>query len=400
MLNQLGAGEPTPASEVLQRVSNLKELMAGEGIAFCLIMQNADLFYFAGSVQKGVLVVPLDGEPLFFVQRSVDRARTECPFPVIGIGSDKEIGRQLKGKGAFIGKGGMELDVVPAATFDRFKGITGCDDFVDISGIIKALRIIKSPFELEQIKKSGAICDRVHARAREVIREGVTELDVDAALVAEGRRFGHQGFMRMRGFNQEMMSLYVATGYTGTVPSAGDVPVSGLGLTVAMAQGSSLNTVEKGVPVIVDYGGAYNGYITDETRSYVVGELHEMFRKPYDCARQIVEETQAFGRAGVDSTDIFLRAREIAARAHLIDYFMGYGPTQVTFIGHGLGIEINEPPVFTARHHTILKEGMVFAFEPKFIFPGKGVIGIEVDFIVRGDRLERVTETPVDLVTL
>ncbi len=400
MSNQPGANDSTPGEECLRRVSNLKKLMAEEGIAFCLIMQNADLFYFAGSVQKGVLVVPLEGEPIFFVQRSVDRARAESPFPVIGVESDKEIGYQLKDKGAFKGKGGMELDVVPANLFDRFKGITGCGDFVDISGLIKALRIVKSPFELEQIKKSGAICDRVLVAAREIIREGMREIDVDAALVAEGRRSGHQGFMRMRGFNQEMMSLYVATGYTGTVPSAGDVPVSGLGLTSAMGQGSSLNTVKKGVPVIVDYGGAYNGYITDETRSYVVGELDEMFRKPYECARQIVEDTQSFGRAGVDATEVFLRARDIAKRAHLTDYFMGYGPTQVTFIGHGLGIEINELPVFTARHHTILEEGMVFAFEPKFIFPGIGVIGIEVDFIVRKDRLERVTETPIDLVTL
>ena len=79
---------------------------------------------------------------------------------------------------------------------------------------------------------------------------------------------------------------------------------------------------------------------------------------------------------------------------------MGFGEGQVSFIGHGLGLEINELPVITARHHTVLKEGMVFAFEPKFVFPGEGVIGIEVDFIVGEDGLHRVTSTPVDLVTL
>ena len=87
-------------------------------------------------------------------------------------------------------------------------------------------------------------------------------------------------------------------------------------------------------------------------------------------------------------------------KAGLDHYFMGHGPTRVKFIGHGLGLEINELPVFTARHHTILREGMVFAFEPKFVFPGKGVIGIEVDFIVRKNGVERVTETPIDLVRL
>src|SRR5208283_5116762 len=128
-------------------------------------------------------------------------------------------------------------------------------------------------------KKSGAICDRVHALARQIIREGMREIDLDAALVAEGRRSGHQGLMRMRGFNQEMMSLYVVAGYAGTVPSSGDVPIAGLGLTPAVAEGSSFNTIKKGVPVVVDYGGAYNGYLTDETRSYVVGDLDEVFKK-------------------------------------------------------------------------------------------------------------------------
>jgi Xaa-Pro aminopeptidase len=79
---------------------------------------------------------------------------------------------------------------------------------------------------------------------------------------------------------------------------------------------------------------------------------------------------------------------------------MGFGPGKVSFVGHGLGLEINELPVITPRHHIILQEGMVFAFEPKFIFPGEGAVGIEVDYIVRKNELERVTRTPIDLVVL
>ena len=92
------------------------------------------------------------------------------------------------------------------------------------------------------------------------------------------------------------------------------------------------------------------------------------------------------------------RAASRVKKEGLQDFFMGHGEGQVSFIGHGLGLEINELPVITARHSRILEEGMVFALEPKFIFPGKGAIGIEVDFIVRKDRLERVTSTPVDIV--
>jgi Xaa-Pro aminopeptidase len=197
-----------------------------------------------------------------------------------------------------------------------------------------------------------------------------------------------------------MMNLYVTSGYSGTIPSSGDVPVSGMGLSPAIPQGSSVKTVEKGVPVIVDCGGGYSGYITDETRTYVIGELEDMFREPFEVTKEIIEDITAFGKEGVDCTEIFDKAWTKVKAAGLEAHFMGYGEGQVSFIGHGLGLEINELPVITARHHMVLKEGMVFAVEPKFIFPGKGVVGIEVDFVVRKDHLERLNNTPIDLIRL
>jgi Xaa-Pro aminopeptidase len=231
-----------------------------------------------------------------------------------------------------------------------------------------------------------------------VIREGVTEVEIDALLVAEGRRNGHQGLLRMRGFNHEMMIMCVFAGYTSGIASRGDVPISGVGVTPAYPQGSSFLKVERGMPVIVDYGGGYNGYITDESRTFTVGELPERFRKPYEVAKEIVEDVTGFGKVGVNATELFVRASRIVKKAGLEEYFMGNGEGQVSFIGHGLGLEINELPFITARHSRILEEGMVFAFEPKFIFPGIGAVGIEVDFIVGKDRLERVTDTPIDMV--
>ena len=397
---QPGIDNPTPASEIAARIDGLRRLMAASEIDFCVVMQHMDLFYFTGSIQRATLVVSLDRDPLYFVQRSVQRARMETPLPIIEVKQDRQIGSMLKEKGVLKGKGGMELDVVPVAVYRRFCRIVGFDSFTDISGLIKELRIVKSPFELEQVRKSGAICDAVFASAPAVVREGAREVDIDAALAAVGRRQGHQGFLRMRGFNQEMINLYVTSGYTGTIGSNQDVPVPGLGVTAALPQGSSTKTVEKGIPVLIDYGGGYNGYITDESRCYVVGRLDDTFLKPYETAREIVEDAATFGKEGVNTVDMFARAYETVKKAGLEAHFMGFGPDQVLFVGHGLGLEINESPVFTARHRTMLKEGMVFAYEPKFVFPGKGVIGIEVDFITRKEKLERVTKTPVDLVAL
>jgi Xaa-Pro dipeptidase len=390
----------TPKEEIARRIDGLKQGMVEADIDFCVILQNVDMFYLTGTVQKGTLVIPVDGEPLFFVEKSVDRARLETPLPVVPVQSDREMGDILLRSNILKGRGGMELDVVPVSVFERFKSIVRFETFLNASPLLKKLREIKSPFELEQVKKSGEIMTHVFAKARESVREGRRELDIDAELAAEGRKRGHQGFLRMRGLNLEMTTITVTNGYTGALPSPSDVPVGGLGVTPAIPLGSSLKTVERGIPVCIDYGGGYNGYVTDETYVFVVGELDETFRKPYEVSRQIIEDTSFFGREGVDAVEIFEKAATAVKKANLEANFMGFGEGQVSFVGHGIGLEINELPVITPKHHSILREGMVFAFEPKFVIPGKGSIGIEVDFIVRRNGLERVTRTPLDIVYL
>ncbi len=390
--------ELTPKEEIHRRIDALRKSMVDAGVDFSVILQNVDMFYFTGTVQKGVLVVPLERDPLFFVEKSVDRAKHDTPLDITPIENDKAVKDVLRRAKILKGTGGMELDVLPASAFERFKRIVGYEKFMDIGPLIKVVRSVKSPFELRQLKKSAQIMEHVFARAPGMLREGATELEIDAELIAEGRKHGHQGFLRMRGFNQEMTTITVVAGQTGAVPSPSDVAVGGLGLTPAVPLGSSSNVIRRNMPVSIDYGGGYNGYVTDETYVFVIGEIEEVFRRPYEVSRQIIEDAAVFGKEGVDAAQLFKRAHRMAEAARLDEYLMGYGEGKVSFIGHGLGLEINELPVITPRHHITLKEGMVFAFEPKFTLPGKGAIGMEVDFIVRKDRLERLTDISLDLV--
>jgi Xaa-Pro dipeptidase len=400
LLREVGAFDPVPRDDLLKRIDNLRRLMADAGIDFALLVQNVDCFYFSGTMQKGMLVVPLDQDPLIFVEKGTERALMETPLAITSVKNSKEIKKILSDKHILKGTAGLELDVVPVSTFDRLKRVIGFDRYADVSELVREVRTTKSPFELVQIHKSGEMLSHVFAKARDVVGEGKTELEIDAALVAEGRKIGHQGFLRMRGINQEMMTTTVQAGYTGAISTMLDGPITGVGVTPAIPQGSSFKKVERGIPVTIDYGGGYNGYITDETRSFVVGELQEVFRKPYETARSIIEDLMTYGKAGIDCTEIFSRAYGIAKKAGLEEYFLGYGDGKVAFIGHGVGLEINELPVITARHSRILQEGMVFAFEPKFVLPPYGAIGIEVDFIVRENSLERVTKNSIDIVQL
>ncbi|SEM51062.1 Xaa-Pro aminopeptidase [Syntrophus gentianae] len=400
MVKSLDVCDFTPREELEKRLNALRSRMANQGISFAVILQNVDLFYFTGTVQKGVLVVPADGSPVFFVKKSISRALYESPLEITPIRKPKDIRDVLREKNMLKGTGAMELDVVPVLLFEQWKSILGYEQMADISPLVKQVRVIKSEFEIKQILKSGEIVSHVFRKAKDLVREGRPEVEIEADLVAEGRRIGHQGLIRMRGFNQEMICCLVTQGYSSTVASWVDVPIAGFGLSPAIGQGSSANTVKRGIPVIIDYGGGYNGYVTDETRVYVVGEMKGTFRNAYEVARDVLHDIKDFAKEGVDVVEVYARIFDRVKKAGLEEYFMGHGEGQVAFIGHGFGLELNELPVITASHKTVLKEGMVMAIEPKFIIPNEGAIGIEADFVVRKDGLQRIVGTPLDLVTI
>ena len=390
----------TPSEEIRSRRIRFQRKMSENGIDLVLLLQNVDIFYFSGTIQKGYLFIPVEGEAVFFVQKDYERAIRETSLRCIKIESLKDL-PTLARENALEGRRvGMELDVLPVSLFNRIKGIFKNWEMSDISPEIKEVRSVKSDFEIEQIKVSGRIIDEVFSQAGHHIREGVTELAVDGILTSIGRSHGHQGFLRMRGLNQEMMNIHVLSGRSGSTYSFCDTPLSGDGLTPAIAQGSSSRKIERGQPVVIDYGGGHNGYVTDETRTFVIGRLKGPLEKAYSVAIGIIEEMESHVRPGDSPLRIYEQALEGASQAGLADHFMGYGEGQVAFVGHGLGLEINEWPIIGRGYRKPLQEGNVFAFEPKFVFPGEGAVGIELDYIVREGGLERITRFPKKLIAL
>ena len=374
--------------------------MAKKEIDLALVIQNVDLFYFSGSIQRGYLFVPSEGEAVFFVEKNYQRAVGETPLKCIQTPSLKAL-PNLIGEHGFHGSSvGMEFDVIPVAMFNRLKTFFKHWETVDLSREIKKIRSVKSEFEISQIKKAGRIVTQVFSEVKNHLREGVTELELDGILTSIGRALGHQGLLRMRGFNHEMMNIHVLSGTSGSVVSYSDTPLAGHGLSPAIAQGSSIRMIERDQPVVVDYGAGYNGYVTDETRTFVIGRLKSHFEKACQIALRMIAEIESSAGAGELPGHIYERMQEIAEKEGLASNFMGYGQGKVSFVGHGLGLEINEWPILRRGEKKPLESGMVFAFEPKFVSPNEGAVGIEVDFIVREQGLERVTEFPKDVVYL
>ena len=171
MLKSLNRCDLTPKEEIDRRIGELKKRMVENQIDFSVILQHVDLFYFTGTLQKGSLFIPVDGDPVLFIERTMERALYETPLQITPIRKDRDVKDMLVAKGMLKGRGALEFDVLPVTLFERWKGLLGFDNFTDASPMIKNVRLIKSPFEIEQIHKSGEIISRVFRKAADVIKE-------------------------------------------------------------------------------------------------------------------------------------------------------------------------------------------------------------------------------------
>lgn len=258
--------------------------------------------------------------------------------------------------------------------------------------------MIKSDFEIAQLTKAAAVQSLVMEEAARNLKVGMTELDLEVVLNALARRKGHQGLYRMRAYNQEMMYSHVLAGLSATFHSFMDSPLGGLGTTPAYAQGAGFKTIERNMPVLIDYGVGINGYQTDMTRTFVVGKLPTEMEKAYWFSREVRDLIEDNVRPGVACPEIYQRVVEMAKERGYQDNFMGYKNSQVKFIGHGVGIELDEYPILASGFQEVFQENMVFAVEPKLIFPDQGAVGIEDNYVVRSGKVERLTLYRDDII--
>ena len=387
--------EITPREEISQRIHSFQTELAANDLDGAFILQNADLFYFSGTIQSAVLFVPAIGDPLLMVQKSLERAQQESSLAqVIPLKRKNHIARILCDFNVnSLSTAGLEMDVLPANLYIGFKEKFPRCRWVDVSGIIRKLRMIKTDYEIGQIQKATAILHTGLTEIRQIIREGMTELEIDGYLAKIARREGHMGVLRMRGWNQEMTYAHVLSGESGSMISMLNSAHGGSGNTPAMAQGAGFRRINKDEPIGIDYGVAVNGYIGDQFRTYVLGTLSDILEKAHECSRNIHQRLAQEARPGVSCSHLYKLALEMAAQSGFSDYFMGYGEGQVPFIGHGIGLEIDEYPVISPRFDGILEEGMVFALEPMFVLPNEGVVGLEDDYVVTANGLSRLTLT-------
>ena len=393
----------TPKSELNRRISSLKNHLIEHNMDAALILQNIDLFYFTGTIQKANLYVPSEGDPILMVYKSVERARAESAIKkIVHLASPKKIPAILKRNGIEPPhRLGLELDVLPTNMYFNYRRLFQDTEIVDISPSIRLIRAVKSSYEIDIMRRAAELSDQIAGHVPNVLQEGMTELEVAGKLEAEARRLGHQGVIRMRLWGAEMFYGHLMAGPTGAVPSYLASPTGGVGVNPAIAQGPGFKTIQRHEPVLVDYVFAFNGYLSDHTRIFSLGALPQELVDAHSVMLEVQEMVKAFAKPGVASGAIYEKSVEKAGELGYADHFMGAaGKERIRFVGHGIGLEVDEYPFLAAGQDLPLENGMIIALEPKLIFPGKGVVGIENTHVVKKDGLEQLGEFLDDIVII
>ncbi len=380
-----------PKTEIEQRLRNLQGRLEKEGIDGALLVYPVDVYYFTGSRQNAALWVPAEGRPTLLVRKSIDRALKEClledvrPFP-----SSRELP-------AFFGKGAMRIgltfDVLPVHQYQFYADLLPGIKFMDISQANRELRSVKSAWEIEQMRTSAKILCGAFAKVPDILKRGMRELDLAAEFEYLLRKSGSDGYLRIRAFHQEIVGLAVA-GENAAMPGCFDGAVTGKGLSAAAPYGPSTDLIPMGVPILVDYGLIFNGYIVDMTRIFVFGELDPALESAFQLSLEIQAWLAENLKPGSVCEELYAGAAAIADSAGFADKFMGYPGEQARFVGHGVGLELDELPVLAQKFKSHLVSGQTVALEPKFVFPQKGVVGIENTYAVTDSCCERLTVLP------
>lgn len=389
-----------------ERCARLQEKLRSKGLDGFLVTQNVDLYYLTGSMQTGYAFVPADGEPVLFVRRSLARAEEEAAVPVAPLGSMRGFAGEMatrypqlftQGRKAAIG---TEFDVLPVQVYLRLQAALPDVEWADGSLLIRETRMIKSPDEIALIRQAASVIDTAFEAALASLHVGMPEIELMAIIEHKIRMQGHLGIMRMRGYNSELPTGMVGAGAAAAMPTYFDGPAGGQGLSAALPQSSGRRPIGRDEPILIDIGCCIEGYVIDQTRTVVIGELPEDLARAYELSEQVLRSTEASLRPGAICEDLYAASLQQVRTAGLQEHFMGFGTDQVKFLGHGIGLEVDELPVLAKGFTYALEPGMVIAVEPKFTFPGCGVVGIENSYAITAEGFETLTRTREELIRL
>jgi Xaa-Pro aminopeptidase len=293
---------------------------------------------------------------------------------------------------------GTEFDLVAVNLYRRLIEVFPTWTLVDISPLVLAQRLVKDEAEISVTRRAAAVADAGHLDAPYFVAPGVSELALAAGVEAVMRRAGHEGFQPLRYPEARGGGILVMSGEHLTVRGGHGLVVTGAGQSPGMPYGPSERVLEAGDLVIVDIGATCDGYTADEARTFVVGQATQAQQVLFSIARATEDAVFEAIRPGVPVSDFYPVAEAVVAQG-APPHFAPDSLVLPGFVGHGVGLEIDEPPVLWPRDETRLAEGMLLAIEVEVSAPGQGMmVKLEDTVVVRRDGCEVLTSAPRQLI--
>ncbi len=382
--------------ELKLRRDKIRVLMAQQEIDAALITCNVNLIYTYGRVVSGYLYLPLNAPARLFIKRP-NHIEGEHIHP---IRKPEQLPDLLKECGLPMPtKLMLEGDELAYTEYTRLAACFPETTIVNGTPIIRKARNVKTEMELEMFRRSGISHAKAYEQIPALYKPGMTDRQLSIEIERLMRLEGCLGIFRTFGQNMEIFMGSLLAGDNAAVPASYDFALGGEGLDASLPIGANGTLLQPGQSLMVDMGGNFNGYMGDMSRVFSIGKLPERAYAAHQVCLEVQEAVAEKVKPGAVCEDLYQTAIDLVTKAGFADYFMGVGQ-KAKFVGHGIGLEINESPVLAPRIKQELEPGMVFALEPKIVLPGIGPLGIENSWAVTAEGVEKLTLCKEEIIEL
>jgi Xaa-Pro dipeptidase len=382
--------------ELKMRRDKIRELMTKNNIDAALIACNVNLLYTYGRIVCGYLYLPLNSPAILFIKKPSNIKGEH----IVPIHKAEEIPNKLQTLGIPAAtKIMLEGDELPYTQYIRLSNLFPNAEIVNGTPFIRKARSTKTSYEIELFRRSAKSHENAYKQIPSVYKEDMTDLDFSIEIERLMRKEGCLGIFRVFGQSMEIFMGSVLTGNNAAAPSPYSFALGGEGLDNSIPGGANKTPLKEGQSVMVDMGGNFYGYLSDMSRVFSIGKLTDEAYAAHETCLKIQNTLKEMIKPKVYCEDVYYTALEIVKKDGFADNFMGI-KDKARFVGHGIGLEINEEPVFAPHIRTELEEGMVFALEPKIIIPNVGPVGIENSWAVTSTGVEKLTDLPEEIIDL
>ena len=382
------------------RIKLLQDKIQEKELSAALLFYSRDILYYTGTAQPSYLAV-FPEDYFLFVRSGFERALNDAFIPKEKIREERRLETIYQSvflKSRMNKKIGIELDILTADQFFKYKEVFLGYEFVNVSPVILEQRKRKDASEVAKIKKACAAIHMGHNAVLQSLREGITELELAAAVENAHRLAGHEGILFIRQPDFFMSRGPISSGPNLFKISGVVYTITGVGLSPSVPAGPSRRSILTGDLVIVDIPTLVDGYHADQTRSYILGEANEKIKTLYNHLKEISDYIIESIKPGLKYSEIYQMAIEKSKELKGTDAFLNFGKGRKShMVGHGIGLELNEPPILSLHDDSEVSDGHVVAVDMHMMDEKVGVVKLEDVILITDKGNEILTKSPRSL---